>query len=157
MLKVTIARRGGQVPLVTLKGRFDAGIAEILSDKLQATLGRDVVFDCAGIEAITSIGMREWLKYLKVLAASATFEFINCSLPFVEYCNLLPSSSFANCMVSLQVPYECDHCRAVHVDVHEVDGLRDVEEFDPIRCPKCNGIMNSKISSFLHLGFLNPE
>ncbi len=156
-MKISIAQRGGKVSLVTLVGQLEAGVATALEAKLPVLARQNVVFDCGGLDLITSTGMRDWIKFLNTLSETSSFEFINCSIPFMEFCNLLPTTAYASRIASLRVPFECDACKAIETQVFEVDALTDIKEFDLLVCPKCNGTMTSVISAFLHLGFLHPD
>ena len=65
--------------------------------------------DLAGIEAINSCGIREWIKWIKTASESAEIVYSNCPKVIVDQINMVAGFLPSNAHVeSFYVPYYCD-------------------------------------------------
>src|ERR1700722_5572044 len=91
-------------------GNLDETLAAATADVLPKLKKLHVEFDLSSIKSVNSIGIRQWTEFLEQLSQQTTFEFQNCPITYVEYCNLLPTMIFAKQVVSFAAPYKCRAC-----------------------------------------------
>lgn len=119
------------VTVVTLRGRIDESFD---GAALGASLSGTVLFDLAGVERVTSYGVREWLALTG--AARADVWLARCSEAFVNQLGLVRAFAGAAHLLSFRVPFLCDDCGSTFSAM--LDCERDAATFAP-RCPRCGG------------------
>jgi anti-anti-sigma regulatory factor len=139
-------KRSGKSTTVALRGAIDEAAAPPLLQILPKIVVVDVIFDCAEVGTINSLGFRHWLQFLRGLAERSTFRFLNCPPAYIDYAGMLQETAFAERIVSVLVPFRCKSCgeeesSAVDVDAVIADGV------DWAICPRCNGLMRSMIEA----------
>jgi DNA-directed RNA polymerase subunit RPC12/RpoP len=128
---------------LTLAGRIDDAAALVaLIESVKAGL---VVIDTGGVVFINSIGVREWLRFLRGLVATGSqIQLENVAEVLVTQMNLIPDLRLGATVVSVQAPYACERCGA------EVSQLVDVaahlEQLRALKppafvCPECGGTL----------------
>ena len=123
--------------------RFEGRIDERFSGKdLGSALSGSLVLDLAGVERITSYGVRAWLEMLEAIPIDAEVHLYRCSEAVVA--QLGSSSAFAGRarVVSFLVPVVCDDCGATSQLAVDVERSRDVllDGRAPERpCERCGG------------------
>lgn len=152
-MQIRIGKKDGNLN-VTLAGNLGEDFGAHVAAAAAKLQGAHIVFDLGGIKSINSVGFRSWLAFLKTLEKASTFEFTNCPPDFVEYCSLLPMTSFAGCLTSIAVPFSCETCRDRQLPVFEVRDLATDQEFDMMICPRCHGTMRSEVDANHYLEFM---
>ncbi len=129
------------VTVITLRGRLDETFE---GTQLGESLGGTVLFDLAGVERITSFGVREWLEMMKAIERQGDVDayLARCSEPIVTQLSLIRTFASPAKVVSFQVPYLCDDCG---MSFHgSLDCERDAELLESrvppsATCPRCSG------------------
>lgn len=93
---------------VTFEGSIDEGarLPELTTNGIEK-----IVIDLNGVRAINSIGIREWLTWIRPLAAKVEIVFERCPKSIILQFNMvegfLPKNASVN---SFYVPFSCDKC-----------------------------------------------
>ncbi len=154
-------RRTDQTTYVEAKGDIVAGIAkdlEALAGKIQ---DKRIVFDLSLVRTMNSVGCGEWARALSPLASSFLIEFVHCSIPFVDYCNMIPSmlgaqGTGASVLIkSFYAPYTCQDCREDFKKLIELEDVRQSRRLSPQPCPRCQEPMKPEVDSEDYLTFLD--
>jgi predicted RNA-binding Zn-ribbon protein involved in translation (DUF1610 family) len=116
---------------VVLRGRIDDGspLGELAA---QVTPG-DVSIDTDGVTFINSIGMREWMRFVRALKARGRVTFERVASVLIMQMNLLPEFDGAP-ITSFHAQYACPSCGAEAVPL--VDVVAHAEELRGMRAPK---------------------
>lgn len=71
-----------------------------------------VVFDMAGIEYVSSVGIREWVLLINHWSKKHTIYYERCSIYFVDQINMVPDCLGSAKVRSVYAPYyrDCDKC-----------------------------------------------
>lgn len=128
---------------LTLAGRIDDSAP--LAGLVETVKATDVVIDTGGIVFINSIGVREWMRFLRGLAATgARIRLENVAEVLVTQMNLIPDLRSGVTTVSVQAPYACDKCGAELSQLIDIDKHRDaLRALQPptFTCPECGGTL----------------
>ena len=131
-------REGGSSRAV-LSGEFseDADFASLL-----AMATNPLELDLAGIERVTSCGVREWLIFMKAAEKQGRRIVLErCSPVIVQQANMI-SNFLGACEVrSVQLPYFCDSCRKERTLLRELGGKPPEPPEKTATCPDCGGQM----------------
>jgi anti-anti-sigma regulatory factor len=110
-------------------------------DKLVAQLGPDVVIDLGDVRRISSLGVREWVHFMRQLAGRKV-TFRRCSPPVIEQMTSVLGFRGSAKVESVLAPYACAACDATRLEV-----IRSASEFaadgTPPKhsCPTCGASM----------------
>jgi hypothetical protein len=122
---------------VVLSGRIDDGSP--LGDLAVQIPAGDVTIDTDGVTFINSIGMREWMRFVRALRERGTVTFERVADVLITQMNLRPEFAGAN-VTSFHAQYVCPACGAEPaplVDaVVNAEGLRRLEA-PRLPCPEC--------------------
>ena len=130
--------RRGDVTVVTIAGRLtEAFKGDALGRELRGT----VAIDLAGVERITSFGVREWLSMLGAMGEVKRLYFLRCSEPIVNQLGMIKKFCGSAQIVSFFAPYLCSACGDSFE--RELDCERDAEAIragrtDDVACPACS-------------------
>lgn len=94
--------------LIVLEGWLDER-AEL--PELEEPVNGDLVLDLEGITLVNSLGVRNWIQWLKVLRVEHDVKLIHCSPAFLKQVNTL--QGFLNDRTKIEsvfVPYFCEDC-----------------------------------------------
>jgi hypothetical protein len=116
---------------VVLRGRIDD--ASPLGELAAQVAPGDVTVDTDGVTFINSIGMREWLRFVRALKARGRVTFERVAAVLMTQMNLLPEFDGAPIM-SFHAQYACGSCGAEAVPV--VDAVAHAAELRQMRAPK---------------------
>jgi hypothetical protein len=144
MLQATIKKAGKSVT-VTLKGTIDEASGKTLLDILPKLLDADLIFDCAAVGAINSVGFRQWIQFLRSLEGKSSFEFQNCPMSYVEYAGLLAETAYASRITSVLVPFRCLSCGREDNPSYELDAIDEKAGFGIAVCAACNGVLEPQL------------
>ncbi len=145
-------RRVGDILALTLSGKLNEGFqGKVLAQDLA---GR-VVVDLAGVERVTSFGVREWLQMLTEAAPRVSeIHFFRCAEPIVNQMSMIRGFSGEGRIVSFYAPYRCDACGAAFTRLFDVEAdaeaiLRATPPAE--RCPRCgqDGSFDDDPASYL--------
>ena len=145
-------RRVGDILALTLSGKLNEGFqGKVLAQDLA---GR-VVVDLAGVERVTSFGVREWLQMLTEAAPRVSeLHFFRCAEPIVNQMSMIRGFSGEGRIVSFYAPYRCDACGAAFTRLFDVEA--DAEAIRAAtppaeRCPRCgqDGSFDDDPASYL--------
>jgi hypothetical protein len=103
---------------------------------------RTIVIDVSGIRFITSFGVRQWLRAMSSLPATARVYLAGCQRIFVEQLNMILNFGGRGQILTLLAPYRCTACG------NESDEVLDAVahgkyivagQLPDLACKKCNG------------------
>ena len=129
-------RRVGNVTVVCIEGELSEQFPGL---EVGRSLRGDVIIDLAGLDRITSFGVREWLTMLRELYASRLV-FTRCSESFVNQVSMIRSFCSPGQIASFYAPYACSGCGAQFSALY--DAKRDamaIARRQPmaVACPRC--------------------
>jgi hypothetical protein len=136
---------GGNATLrrLTLAGRIDDSAPLVgLVETVKAT---DIVIDTGGVVFINSIGVREWMRFLRGLVATGSrIRLENVAEVLVTQMNLIPDLRNGVNIVSVQAPYSCEKCGAELTQLIDLathaQALR-ANQPPTFTCPECGGTL----------------
>jgi hypothetical protein len=153
--------------ILTLEGIIDERLS--FPDHLP-TVGQRLIFDCAKIYMVNSIGISRWVAWNRKLHPEQQIVFRACARKVVDIINYLKDFLPKPAIVeSFVLPYECVNCGHEKEDLllrgkHYLEAApgRAVEIRIPERrnCPKCGDRMETAVllKNYLRfLSFLNAE
>ncbi|EYF06815.1 FIST N-terminal domain-containing protein [Chondromyces apiculatus] len=148
-------RRAGDYLAVRVAGRMTETFK---GAALAKDLEGQVVFDLAGVERITSFGVREWLQMLQASEGRVTKLFLaRCSEPVVNQVSMIRKFAGAGQIVSFFAPYTCESCSNQFerlVDC-EHDGVALAQGRAPAAtCPRCSGPGSFDDDAQTYFGFV---
>lgn len=124
-----------------LAGRIDDTAPLVgLVDQVRAA---QLVIDTGGIVFINSIGVREWMRFLRALVATGTqIRLENVAEVLVTQMNVIPELRAGAVITSVQAPYACEGCGAevtqrVEIAAHDV--VLRAGGAPVLVCPECGG------------------
>ncbi len=140
---------------VVLKG--DITEATHFADLLPAMIGR-VDFDLSQVAYINSLGVREWVNFLKE-APIQGYEFHACSIAFVLQASLVPDVLGKGTVASFFAPYHCEMCEYSEERLLQSATILAAEGRAPpvYACPSCEEELVLDDIPERYLAFLNPD
>jgi anti-anti-sigma regulatory factor len=143
MGRVTIAvDRGADADVVSIEGEMDDQAT--LSD-LADQLGKKVVVDLGAVRFINSVGVREWIIFLRTMAERGTKVILrNASEPMVHQMNMVVEARGQAQVESFYAPYLCETCadeRSVILDVAGHRAAFAAHKMPKETCPECGDEM----------------
>ena len=130
---------GGSTATIALHGRLDetvklAPLLEKLKDKSAARI------NLAGVTSITSVGVREWHRFVNAAPKSCVIELEECSAAFVSQLNTIKGFAGHGKVKSVWAPFVCETCgHADRVLVRIVPRVIPSLEF--VKCSRCLSVM----------------
>jgi hypothetical protein len=111
--------RDGATTHVQLTGPIDeeANFASLVQELTSCS---QIRLNVAGVTRINSCGVREWIRFMRVLPATSRIEIESCTPVIVSQLNMINNFAGSAKVLSVQAPYVCDACGAqesVVVDV----------------------------------------
>jgi serine/threonine protein kinase len=129
----------GRSAIVTLPPVLDDRFNErTLIEELDGM--QHIIFDFDRVQRITSFGVREWVRFLKVLPQNAYYCFIRCHPSMVSQLNFIHDFGGRGELLSLYTPYECPRCHEkmeLLIDVSREKQRIDSGELTPLQCARC--------------------
>jgi hypothetical protein len=126
MSRLDVMMSGNQIQRrLALAGRIDDSAP--LGGLVEQVKAAEVVIDTGGVVFINSIGVREWMRFLRALvAAGAVVRLENVAEVLVTQMNVIPDLRAGVAIASVHAPYECSTCgaevtRLVDVGAHAAD------------------------------------
>ena len=136
---------------VRITGRIDENAdLGLLAEELPAG---DVTLDLGALTRINSIGVREWMDFVKSLDGRSV-RLERCAPVFVEQLNAIANFSGGAIVASVLAAYECEHdSKVVTLEVTAGDARNGV--FPPVpACPVCSRTMLPAFEDELYYRFL---
>ncbi|WP_437287613.1 FIST N-terminal domain-containing protein [Sorangium sp. So ce406] len=133
-------RKVGDVLVVRLAGRMTESFK---GAALARELDGKVLLDLAGVERITSFGVREWLQMIQAAQPRLRALYLaRCSEPVIHQISMIRRFAGSGQVVSFYAPYCCESCGAQFerlVDcAHDAASLAEGKPPDAV-CPRCGG------------------
>ncbi|WP_437483649.1 FIST N-terminal domain-containing protein [Sorangium sp. So ce1014] len=133
-------RRIGEVLVVRLAGRMTEAFK---GAALARELDGKVLLDLAGVERITSFGVREWLQMIQAAQPRLRALYLaRCSEPVVNQLSMIRRFAGNGQVVSFYAPYCCESCGTQFerlVDcAHDAASLAEGKPPEAV-CPRCRG------------------
>jgi hypothetical protein len=126
----------------TLAGRIDDGSA--LGDIAAKLAPGDVTIDTSAVTFVNSIGMREWIRLVRVLRERGTVTLERVGDVLITQMNLIPEFATSVTITSFHAQYVCGACGAESAPV--VDAIAHAAELRRLKppklpCPECGAAM----------------
>lgn len=139
---------------VVIKG--DITEASSFEELVPQLVGR-VDFDLAQVSYINSLGVREWIRFLRQVNIQG-FELHACSVPFVLQASIIPPMIGRGTVVSFFAPYYCEGCDH-HADklLQSATILAANHEPPVFQCSKCGDNMMLDDLPERYLAFLRAD
>ncbi|XXT19044.1 FIST N-terminal domain-containing protein [Sorangium sp. So ce429] len=133
-------RKIGDVLVVRLAGRMTEAFK---GAALARELDGRVLIDLAGVERITSFGVREWLQMIQAAQPRLRALYLaRCSEPVINQLSMIRRFAGGGQVVSFYAPYCCEPCGAQFerlVDcAHDAASLAEGKPPEAV-CPRCGG------------------
>ncbi|XXY55030.1 FIST N-terminal domain-containing protein [Sorangium sp. So ce269] len=133
-------RKIGDVLVVRLAGRMTEAFK---GAALARELDGRVLIDLAGVERITSFGVREWLQMIQAAQPRLRALYLaRCSEPVINQLSMIRRFAGGGQVVSFYAPYCCESCGAQFerlVDcAHDAASLAEGKPPEAV-CPRCGG------------------
>jgi ABC-type transporter Mla MlaB component len=142
--------------LWVLHGQIDelADLERLLAE--EAPVGR-ITIDLAGIQRINSVGVRNWVRFLREAAKRGIeVRIVRCSEPVLLQMNMLVAARAP--IESFLAPYECARCGKQQTVCIEVTTMHAAELQAGLMpkpaCPACGGAMELDDVPERYAGFL---
>lgn len=103
--------------------------------------GRGLVLDLAGVRRINSIGVRDWVAFMRTLVGRAV-AFRRCSSTVISQLNMIHGFRGHAHIESFMAPYVCDACGHEREYLLDAHGLHGAGRAVPaLACPACRSPM----------------
>jgi hypothetical protein len=143
-----------------LSGRLDENA---IFDSLKATPS-PLKLNVGKIMAINSVGIRKFLTFTMDFAPGA-MEFFECTPDFIANINVIPqllgSDEHNACVRSFYIPYVCENCKHIELDLVETELIKVSEtgdvELATRNCENCKGMMDLDFEENEYFLFLHPK
>jgi hypothetical protein len=124
--------------------------------KAAEAAGSTTELNVRGIDSINSIGIREWVAFVRALEAKGQVTYDECSVEFVSQLNMVKSFRGKANIRSLMRAYVCDDCST------RTELLLTASEHFPggdlrmpsVPCPKCGTACVPEVDDDEHFEFL---
>ncbi len=115
----------------------EATKATLAAFKLPADLKPHLVLDLFGIKHVNSIGIRDWIPFLRSLETSHGITMKRCSPTFVMARNVIPAMSGAAKIESVSRGYECPSLHYWWVEMATANVDPDDADKEKVICKQC--------------------
>ncbi|HEU0029464.1 MAG TPA: hypothetical protein VFQ53_02440 [Kofleriaceae bacterium] len=127
---------------VTLSGRIDDGSQ--LGDLATKIPPGDVTIDTSGVTFVNSIGMREWMRLIRILRDRGRVTLERVADVLITQMNLIPEFGASVTIASFHAQYVCASCGAEVAPV--VDAVAHAAQLANMQapklpCPECGAMM----------------
>lgn len=121
---------------------------------------RTVSFDLAGIEYVSSVGIREWVMLLNHWSKDHRVYFERCSIYFVDQMNMVPDCLGTATVKSVYAPYyrECDQCSGEKNQLIKFSGRQKSQQkmaIPEFQCERCDKPLEFDALDDSYFSFLN--
>ena len=137
MSRLAVTQAPGRVVLV---GRLD----DTASLTTIAVPPGDVAIDTGGVTFVNSVGMREWIRFVRALAARGNVTLDNVADVLMTQMNMIEALHDLATVRSFHAQYACGACGAESAPL--VDAVAHAAELAQLRapsspCPECGAAM----------------
>jgi hypothetical protein len=121
---------------VVLSGRLDEAARDpLLELRAKIASSKPVIFDTGGISMINSVGIAHWTAFVRMLEPGY-FEFVNCSVVFMDYASLAPATLMGAPIRTFNAPLVCETCDEESTIL--IDPSTFAADRANLRCRKCS-------------------
>ncbi|MBF0441638.1 MAG: hypothetical protein HQK54_07010 [Oligoflexales bacterium] len=102
-----------------------------------------IIFDLEHIININSLGIKQWISFVKKFSGIGELIFRKCSIPVIDQLNMIPSVIGAGKIESFFAPYFCDCSGEIAIcisfeEYRDTLARGDIPEF---KCKHCGGAL----------------
>lgn len=140
---VTMSGTAAQVALTgEINDGVDGDFERILSDVQEPA----VVVDCAGVEAMNSVGIASWCAFVKRLERGRSVAYREVPAIMVHFAGMVGGFfGRAGVLASVRVPYYCSACRKGSTPTLETGALRAAGTLPQVPCPQCRASLAPEV------------
>jgi hypothetical protein len=121
---------------VQLAGHVDEGVRQALEAIEAGVQSGRVVFDCAEVGKINSVGIKNWIAMFERFDQKLDTAYTKCPMAFVDVAMMVPSFAKGRPILSF---YSCFHCEPCQIETPVLIELDDGEGVAPTPppCQRC--------------------
>lgn len=155
-LHITITQAAGATTFV-----FAGHLNESFDQRLIPTASTRLVnFDLAGIEYVSSVGIREWVMLVNHWSTHHQLQFHRCSIYFVDQMNMVPDCIGSATVHSVFAPYyrDCETCSGEKSRLIELaPSTSSATSFSipELQCEQCEHLLEFDALDESYFSFLN--
>lgn len=112
--------------------------------------------DLSGIVRVTSLGVRDWVLFLRALCADRTVTLERCSSLMVRQFGMVPSTLGEASVSTIMLPFFCEGCDDDREVLYEVTGSPPTEPPEAT-CPTCGEAMDFDDVPDAYFSFLDAQ
>lgn len=121
---------------------------------------RLVHFDLAGIEYVSSVGIREWVMLVNHWSSQHQLQFHRCSIYFVDQMNMVPDCLGSATVHSVYAPYyrECETCSGEQsrlIELGSAPSSAQSFKIPELQCEQCEQQLEFDALDESYFSFLN--
>jgi serine/threonine protein kinase len=150
-------KKTGSLSVVALTGRLTEGFN---GRALASDLSGRVVLDLAGIQRVTSFGVREWLQMMDAIGATVSELWLaRCSEPVVNQLAMIRRFAGHGRVASFLAAYRCGACGAAFTRTFDTEldaELIRAGKAPPHTCPKCDAQGDLDDDASTYFAFATP-
>ncbi len=127
---------------ITLVGRMDD--AALLGEVPAQLPAGNVCIDTSGVGFVNSVGMREWIRLIRVLRDRGIVTLVGVADVLMTQMNLIPELARSVRIASFHAQYVCDRCGAESaplVDAHAHAATIAAMRLPSLPCSECGAEM----------------
>lgn len=145
-MKVSATRIGSDELGIELRGEIDETSQPGLRDLLSKIDTEKVSFNLEQVELVNSLGARYWIEFIRDLEKkTGSIKLRNCSIAFIECCNIYPKFAPKNTIESLYVPIDCPKCGNDGVVLCAAAQLVNDGKLPESRCVNCSSMVEPQV------------
>lgn len=154
-MKIHQHREGNEL-VIAIRGDITETSNEAFKELMESLESTVICFDMSKVELINSLGARHWIQFLENLRkTNMIISFKNCSVSFIEGCNIYPKFAIRGQIKSFYSVYECTKCDKELLVLIQTSSLKESPSAPNEFCSSCKSELRffgdwDEVTQFLH-------